>query len=235
MAVTAMYSFLLDRHQAADFDGDLTVKILKVCLDGNRFVMTRMKRADLYMIKLLSNFTTVDEDTLQKTNVAKVLPRFSKKGGQMVKDLTKKIQENAASSTKRKRDGAKPGSKEESPSKGSASDSATANGPRSDASAGSKRLREGESNGQPAAKRAVVTSNIKNSSRPGSTTNGASAKRPQEGAEEAKGTATAPARPKANIVAPKPTNLFGSLSSASKRPGTSNAERAAAAAARTPR
>ncbi|KAK5687968.1 hypothetical protein LTS12_028952, partial [Elasticomyces elasticus] len=58
MAVTAMYSFLLDRHQAADFDGELTLKILK----------------------LLSSFTTVDEDTLQKTNVAKVLPRFGKKG-----------------------------------------------------------------------------------------------------------------------------------------------------------
>lgn len=177
----------------------------------------------------------MDEDTLQKTNVAKVLPRFSKKGGQMVKDLTKKIQENAASSTRRKQDGGKSGWKEDSPSKGSASDSAAANGPRGEASAGSKRPREGESNGQPAAKRAVVTSNVKNPLKPGSTANGTSVKRPQEGAQEAKGTAAATARPKANIVAPKPTNLFGSLSSASKRPGTSNAERAAAAAARTPR
>lgn len=30
MAVSAMYSFLLDRHQAADVDGTLTVNILKV-------------------------------------------------------------------------------------------------------------------------------------------------------------------------------------------------------------
>lgn len=30
MAVSAMYSFLLDRHQAADVDGALTVNILKV-------------------------------------------------------------------------------------------------------------------------------------------------------------------------------------------------------------
>lgn len=49
MAVTAMYSFLLDRHQAADFDGELTMKILKVCLYGNRFVITRTKEADLYL------------------------------------------------------------------------------------------------------------------------------------------------------------------------------------------
>jgi hypothetical protein len=41
----------------------------------------------------------------------------------------------------------------------------------------------------------------------------------------------APTRPKPNIVAPKPTSLFGSLASASKKPGTSNAARAAAAAA----
>lgn len=48
MAVTAMYSFLLDRHHAADFDGELTVKILKVCLYGNRFVIPRTKETDLY-------------------------------------------------------------------------------------------------------------------------------------------------------------------------------------------
>jgi hypothetical protein len=64
--------------------------------------------------------------------------------------------------------------------------------------------------------------------------NAASAKRP-EGAVDGKATtsttAPATARPKANVVAPKPTSLFGSLSSASKKPGTSNAARAAAAAA----
>jgi hypothetical protein len=32
MAVAALYSFLLDRHQASDFDGVLTVNILKVNL-----------------------------------------------------------------------------------------------------------------------------------------------------------------------------------------------------------
>ena len=30
MAVAALYSFLLDRHQASDIDGTLTVNILKV-------------------------------------------------------------------------------------------------------------------------------------------------------------------------------------------------------------
>lgn len=167
---------------------------------------------------------------LQKTNVAKLLPRFLKKGGQTVKDLVKKIQDNAASSTKRKH-----GSKEDSPSKNPASETGTTNGSQAEA-AGSKRPREGEnkeSNGQPAAKRMVVNSNTKTLSKPGSigTANGATTKRPQETGQDAKATTATAARPKANIVAPKPTNLFGSLSSASKRPGTSNAERAAAAAA----
>lgn len=31
MAVAALYSFLLDRHQASDYEGVLLVNILKVC------------------------------------------------------------------------------------------------------------------------------------------------------------------------------------------------------------
>jgi hypothetical protein len=50
-------------------------------------------------------------------------------------------------------------------------------------------------------------------------------------ATDNKATAAPAARPKASIVPPKPTSLFGSLASASKKPGTSNAARAAAAAA----
>jgi hypothetical protein len=30
MAVAAMYSFLLDRHQASDIDGEFTLNLLKV-------------------------------------------------------------------------------------------------------------------------------------------------------------------------------------------------------------
>lgn len=157
-----------------------------------------------------------------------MLPRFLKKGKQSIKDLAKKVQDNASAFTKRKQEISKSGSKEGSPGK-SPPDSATINVSRVEA-AGSKRPREGESNGEPAAKRVVVNSNTKNPSKLGNTGNGPSIKRPQETAQDAKAAATT-ARPKANIVAPKPTNLFGSLGSASKRPGTSNAERAAAAAA----
>lgn len=174
-------------------------------------------------------FVTVDEDLLQKTNIAKFLPKLSKKGSQQVKDLTQKILDNAAVSTKRKQGNDK-SSKENSPAK-SLSDSASADGSKSEL-AGSKHPREGEGNAQPA-KRMVVTSNPKDASKTTAANNGP-AKRVAQGAQNGKPTAAAAPRAKANIVAPKPTSLFGSLSSASKRPGTSNAERAAAAAAAKP-
>ncbi|KAE8329400.1 hypothetical protein BDV39DRAFT_191338 [Aspergillus sergii] len=208
MAVAAMYSFLLDRHQASDIDGAFTLNLLK----------------------LLARFVTMDEDVLQKTNVAKLLPRFVKKGGQVAKGLAQKILDNAATSTKRKLEGNKVAPKEASPAINTISNSTLADGHRTEL-AGSKRPRDADVNGQPATKRMVVTSNLKSNQKP---TNGPAtgpAKRPQEIGHEAKPAAVAASRPKANIIAPKPTNLFGSLSSASKRPGTSNAERAAAAAA----
>ncbi|KAE8400522.1 hypothetical protein BDV37DRAFT_286528 [Aspergillus pseudonomiae] len=208
MAVAAMYSFLLDRHQASDIDGAFTLNLLK----------------------LLARFVTMDEDVLQKTNVAKLLPRFVKKGGQVAKSLAQKILDNAATSTKRKQEANKAAPKEASPAMNTVSNVALADGPRAEL-AGSKRPRDAEANGQPATKRMVVTSNLKSTQKP---TNGpvtGPAKRLQETAQEAKPAVAATSRPKANIIAPKPTNLFGSLSSASKRPGTSNAERAAAAAA----
>ncbi|PWY87480.1 hypothetical protein BO70DRAFT_385771 [Aspergillus heteromorphus CBS 117.55] len=208
MAVAALYSFLLDRHQASDIDGALTVNILK----------------------LLSRFVTMDEEVLQKTNVSKLLPRFVKRGGQIVKELAQKILDNAIASTKRKQETAKSTAKEGSPAKPPVAELAVTDG-RADL-AGSKRHREGEGNGQPATKRVVVSSNPKTVAKPNTVgAPGAAAKRPQEVGQENKVSAATAARLKANIIAPKPTNLFGSLSSASKRPGTSNAERAAAAAA----
>lgn len=226
MAVSALYSFLLDRHQAADMDGEVTVNILKVSHGAVALVFGRGTND----YQLLARFTTVDEDVLQKTNVAKLLPRLSKKGSQTVKSLSQEILDNAASSTKRKQghETAKSPPKEEPVSR-SPTSSATSSGKDRPELAGSKRPRESESNGLPSTKRVLAAPQPKNNGiRPASTGAGA-AKRPQETGQDGKGTAIA-SRPKANIVAPKPTNLFGSLSTASKRPGTSNAERAAAAA-----
>lgn len=178
--------------------------------------------------QLLARFTTADEDMLQKTNVAKILVRLPKKAGQTVKALSQEILDNAAAATKRRQgqETVRSPPKEESASKSPTPIIASSeNRPEL---AGSKRPREGESNGLPSTKRVLVTSQTKNGAKPANAVASA-AKGPQESGQDGKA-ATVASRPKANIVAPKPTNLFGTLSSASKRPGTSNAERAAAAA-----
>ena len=159
---------------------------------------------------------------LQKTNLTKLLPRFIKKGGPRSKDLAQKILDNGTASTRRKQNNAKLG-KEDFSVKGPNGDL------QSGETTGSKRPREGESNSQPA-KRVVVTSNNKENNKPATVVNSL-AKRLTNGNQNGKPGATAAPRPKPAIIAPKPTSLFGSLSSASKRPGTTNAERAAAAAA----
>ncbi|OQD95536.1 hypothetical protein PENVUL_c113G03532 [Penicillium vulpinum] len=198
MVVAALYSFLVDRFQAADFAGTLTINLLS----------------------LFSRFSTLTEDMMQKTNLSKLLPKFLKKGGQQVKDLTQKILDNAAASTKRKKESEKPAKEESHPRNLSAD--------QSKGDAGIKRPREADSNLQPGAKRMAVANTLKDVNKLASTGNGQA-----KGAQSSKPTATV-LRPKANVVAPKPTSLFGTLSSASKRPGTTNADRAAAAAAAKP-
>ncbi|KAJ5930126.1 Zinc finger CCCH-type [Penicillium verhagenii] len=195
----------------------------------NQVTIDRFQAADFEgslttnMIKLLAQFVTVDEEILQKTNLSKLLPRFIKKGGPSIKEPAQKILDNAAAATKWKQKIAE----DDSSAKGSSADS-----PSSEI-AGSKRPRDAEINAQPATKRMVVTSNPKDPSKPAVPANGVG-KRAIEGIQNGKPAAAAVARPKASVVAPKPSSLFGALSSASKRPGTTNAERAAAIAAGKP-
>ncbi|KAJ5749300.1 uncharacterized protein N7511_010996 [Penicillium nucicola] len=183
MVVAALYSFLVDRFQAADFAGTLTINLLK----------------------LFARFSTMTEDMLQKTNLSKLLPKFLKKGVPQVKDLTQKILDNAIASTKRKQENDKPPKEDvksvEKPDP-----------------AGIKRPREADGSLQAGTKRMATANKDASKIAVGNGSKGAPAK-------------AVPARPKANIVAPKPISLFGALGSASKRPGTTNAERAAAAAA----
>lgn len=164
---------------------------------------------------------TVDEELLQKTNMAKLLPRFVKKGTPAIKELAQTVLDNAAASSKRKQSNSKP-IKEES------------HGKRDSPSVeivGVKRPRDSESNSQPAMKRMIVTSNPKETAKPTSVPNGP-VKRAVEGSLNLKSTTNPIApRPKAPIAPPKPTVIFGALSSASKRLGTTNAERKAAQAA----
>ncbi|PLN84737.1 hypothetical protein BDW42DRAFT_191346 [Aspergillus taichungensis] len=197
MIVASLYSFLLDQHQASKMNCPLTVNILK----------------------LLSRFVTMDEDVLSKTNIAKLLPRYVKKGSPVVKELAQKVLDNAAARTEQKQGAAKSSTKSGSPTKPAT--------PVEMEQARLRQLWERENDGQPVVKRAVKNAPKGPSNPPPNDP----AKRPEAGPAD-KPPAAARTQ-KAQVVAPKVTNLFGTLSSASKRPGTSNAERAAAAAAKT--
>ncbi|PGH14959.1 hypothetical protein AJ80_05722 [Polytolypa hystricis UAMH7299] len=213
--VSAFYSFLLDRHTAADSDGSLTVSILK----------------------LMSKFITMDQTMLEKTKNDKILTRFVKKGGDIIKKLAQIILENAAEVTKRKGDSSKPSSKEGTPNgsdHGSMLSQVVVPVTRPDSVAGTKRPREPELADSIPTKRPVTPSNAKPISKLAPATQ--TAKKAVGSAQDAKSASTGPAatasKPKANIIVPKPPpSLFNSLMSASKKPGTSNAARAAAAAA----
>lgn len=168
---------------------------------------------------------------LEKTKNDKILNRFVKKAGEITKKLARVVLDNAATVTKRKNEGAKADPK--SVNKPTAEPNTIGRDPQvvinvqNNDALGNKRPRDGESNGMPPTKRVVSTSQGKSAPK-------TAVKRPTDSNQEAKlgQTNANPAnpRPKANIVTPKPTtSLFTSLMSASKKPGTSNAARAAAA------
>ncbi|KAK2759924.1 hypothetical protein FQN54_002660 [Arachnomyces sp. PD_36] len=209
ITVSAFYSFLLDRHTASDSDGQLTRNILK----------------------LMTRFITMDQAMLEKTKNDKILNRFVKKAGEITKKLAQVVLDNAATATKRKNESAKEKAAPKTTSNKHTPGTIGTNpqvviNVRSIDSMGTKRPRDGESNGMPPTKRVVSTSQGKPAPK-------TLAKRPADGNQETKPGQTnvnpANARPKANMVTPKPTpSLFTSLTSASKKPGTSNAARAAA-------
>ena len=176
-------------------------------------------QSDANLFQLLERFITVDEELLQKTNLTKILPRFIKKGGPSSKEIAQRIVDNASASTKRKQSNAKAG-KDGQTAKPSSRDSPAE-------AVGSKRARETENSIQPATKKMVVTSNLKDATKPVQASNGSS----KPGLNGKAAAASAAPRPRPAVPAPQLSSLFGSLSSASKRPGTTNAERAAAAAA----
>ncbi|KAK3679039.1 hypothetical protein LTR78_001492 [Recurvomyces mirabilis] len=74
------YQFLLDRFKVEELNGPLARTILE----------------------LMSSFTTVTEELLEKTHLDKVLPRFVKKGDAKTQYWAKRIIANAATATKQK-------------------------------------------------------------------------------------------------------------------------------------
>lgn len=208
-----------------------------------------MKSADS-QIQLVSKFITLDQDMLEKTKSDKILARLSKKAGDEVKALAQKILGNVVAATKRKKEQTQQPVKVDSvqsPLNTSGSPSSSTepkrfvpqvvihNAKKVDPVAGAKRPREQENGNLPAAKKAVgiITTKAPTVSKPPLALT-ANLKRPQTvspDGKEVRSTSNATGlKAKNNIAAPKPgPTIFQTLASASKKPGTSNAARAAAA------
>ena len=207
----------------------------------------------LMKLQLIAKFSTMTEESLEKTKLSKILQRLTKKGGADSKELAQKILSNAAEATKRA-EGTKTDSTQVAIGTGTPkpqqSVTPAING--SDTAAGTKRPREAEhTNGQPTKR--IITKPIPQASKPLAIQ--AAERRRAEAAAQAKAakseklvangnepaavpslapgatSAATQEKPKPTVAVPikAPGNLFASLQSASKKPGTSNAARAAAA------
>ncbi|OAL26271.1 hypothetical protein AYO20_10148 [Fonsecaea nubica] len=211
--MSALYSFMLDRFNAADYDSTLVSSILK------------------FVVK----FGTLDTEMLEMTKLSKILQRLTKKATSDVKTLAQAVLDNAVAATAKKTSTShdKKGDKPMSPrSVGSPAD-----GTRKEGTGGLKRVREGDGSAQPVLKK--VAKSIPHSSKPLALQN-AERRKALEAAHTAKagekatptpaGTTAPSAKAKVAVAAPPKSSIFAALASAPKKPGTSNAERAAAAA-----
>ena len=183
----------------------------------------------LTFLKLMVRCTTIDRALLEKVKLDKVLSKLIKKPDEKIKALAQKILDSVASSSKAKDVPNKP-----SPvpvngvSKGTTASSSAARP--------SESLRKQRDNATPTlpAKKAAAPL-----SKPGSVVSAKSAAISSRGAQALKEAAAAKAatnntainapaiKVKVNHVVPKTSSFFANLQSASKKPGTSNAAKAA--------
>lgn len=177
-------------------------------------------------------FETLDTEMLEMTKVSKILQRFTKKATNESKTLAQTILHNAVAVSAKKNAADAKGDKVASPQ---AADSPGAV-LRKEIVTGMKRPREGDATTAMAAKKAAKTS-----SKPLALQN-AERRKALEAAQAAKGgdkaslgtsaavtSGAAASKGKVAVLAPPRSAVFGSLLSASKKPGTSLAARAAAA------
>ncbi|KAL9114684.1 MAG: hypothetical protein Q9227_001362 [Pyrenula ochraceoflavens] len=199
--LSALQSFTVDRINASDNDGPLVRAILK----------------------LMVLFTSTDVEMLAKTKIDKILLRLTKRAGPEVQKLCQSILDHAAEASKKKAKASSP-KLEDSPIDAAAlkKNSVAGFGDRKvDQLSGTKR--PGDQANLPAPKRTIQASKPLALQRKTSVV-----KNP---APSTNGTNSASAKPKAAAPVPNnkaSTSIFSALSSASKKPGTSNAARAAA-------
>ena len=209
--MSACSVFLLDRFRENEADGSLSKCILE----------------------FLSRCTTLPTETIEATNMNKVLQRLTKRSDEKTKSLAKQILSNGAVAAKKKKLGESAGS--EAPTK--------ADSPRKEAIqrkeqgqiAGSKRVHGGDGVTQNPAKRVSSSSGaIPSSSTTSTKPVTAAPKRPTPTEKSQSSTPAVVSAPKVRQVVSKTPSLFASLQSASKRPVPANGGNNAAQKKTTP-
>lgn len=205
------YQFLLDRFKADDINGGLTRAILET----------------------MSLSTTLTHDKIDKTHLDKVLPRYSKRGDAKTQFYTKKILANADIADKEA--AAKPEKKTEKTTAKQGdekSTSSSAKRPAPEPVAGVKRAAATSTGDGTAQKKAATTTTKTNGVTAVPKVNGA-VKKPASSSDPTKSTTSSTtAAATRKTVVPKSSGFFSNLQSAAKKPGTSNADKAATSASK---
>lgn len=204
------YQFLLDRCKSEDFNGSLTRAILET----------------------MSLFTTLTTDKLDKTHLGKVVRRCSKWGDAKTQFYAKKIISNAetadtqAASEAEQKKTHKSASVPSDEKKASTATKRTA----SEAVAGVKRAASASTGEGTAPKKVATTANKTNGTSSVPRVNGVVKRQAASGDAAKSTTSSINAATTRKTVVPKSSGFFSSLQSASKKPGTSNADKAATSA-----
>jgi len=216
--------FLLNRTNENEYSGPFIVSILEVRREPS-WPWSNTINTD--MLQLMSRWLKIDQETIEKTKLDKLLSRLVKKGDDQVKVLAQKLLEKFGLSAKKTVSDSK--SVQSQASKDSIMNKLSTDGPRSsDSASGIKRPRPNDTSGSPPNKKQAGLANGTSTSSNAPKTVSLLEKRRQQAAKaESKSTgktplsAAVPERVKAHHIAAKPSTFFSSLQSASKKPGTS--------------
>ena len=188
------YQFLLDRHKADDYNGPLSRVILET----------------------MTIFKTLNDQKLEKTHLVKIFPRFAKKGDAKTQGYTKKILANATAGSETQP--AEPPKRELSKSDSNSSPT----GKRTEPAPVAGVKRAASTAGDGGTQKKLATSTTKPTSTLSSIRQSAANAATKKASSTSNNTtAAAPIITKSKPVTAKPSGMFSSLQSASKKPGTS--------------
>ena len=215
--------FLIDRTKENEYSGPFVVSILEV----RNVQKVHCKSFNANFVQLMNRWLKVDQETLEKTKLDKLLPKFVKKGDDGVKGLAQNFLEKFGSSSNKSLSDSK--SIQAQPVKDSSTVKLPVDGPRLSGSAsGIKRPRSGDTSGTPPNKKQAGSANGSSTSSNAPKTVSLLEKRRQQAAKtdpkatgKASSSAAIPEKVKTNHITAKPSTFFSSLQSASKKPGTS--------------